>query len=69
MVDAEVVHGIIDEQRDALEAAAVQLIDLANQNGGRDNISVVLARVPAAFLPTRKWEQRYLAKKAPSVAR
>ncbi|HZI82267.1 MAG TPA: Stp1/IreP family PP2C-type Ser/Thr phosphatase [Casimicrobiaceae bacterium] len=69
MVDADVLHGIVDEQRDALEAAAAQLIDLANQNGGRDNISVILARVPAAFLPTGKWQQRYLGKKAPSVAR
>jgi protein phosphatase len=63
MVDTDVVHGIVDEQRDALEAAAVQLIDLANQNGGRDNISVILAHVPAAFLPDGKWAQNYLAKK------
>ena len=63
MVDTDVVHGIVDEQRDALEAAAVQLIDLANQNGGRDNVSVILAHVPAAFLPDGKWAQNYLAKK------
>jgi protein phosphatase len=63
MVDTDVVHGIVDEQRDALEAAAAQLVDLANQNGGRDNISVILAHVPAAFLPDAKWAQSYLAKK------
>jgi protein phosphatase len=63
MVDTDVVHGIVDEQRDALEAAAAQLVDLANQNGGRDNISVILAHVPAAFLPDAKWAQTYLAKK------
>jgi protein phosphatase len=63
MVDTDVVHGIVDEQRDALEAAAAQLVELANQNGGRDNISVILARVPAAFLPQAKWAQDYLAKK------
>jgi protein phosphatase len=63
MVDTDVVHGIVDEQRDALEAAAAQLVDLANQNGGRDNISVILAHVPAAFLPDTKWAQSYLAKK------
>jgi protein phosphatase len=63
MVDTDVVHGIVDEQRDALEAAAVQLIDLANQNGGRDNISVILAHVPPAFLPQSQWAQNYLAKK------
>jgi protein phosphatase len=63
MVDTEVVHGIVDEQRATLEVAATQLIELANQNGGRDNISVVLARVPPSFLPDGKWAQDYLAKK------
>jgi PPM family protein phosphatase len=63
MVDTDVVHGIVDEQRGTLEVAATQLIELANQNGGRDNISVILARVPDAFLPERKWAQNYLAKK------
>ena len=63
MVDTEVVHGIVDEQRTTLEVAASQLIELANQNGGRDNISVILTRVPAAFLPNNKWAERFLAKK------
>ncbi|HEY3531680.1 MAG TPA: Stp1/IreP family PP2C-type Ser/Thr phosphatase [Casimicrobiaceae bacterium] len=63
MVDTDVVHGIVDEQRDAREAAAAQLIELANQNGGRDNISVILARVPPSFLPDRKWAESYLAKR------
>ncbi|HLW16735.1 MAG TPA: Stp1/IreP family PP2C-type Ser/Thr phosphatase [Actinomycetota bacterium] len=63
MVDPDVVHGILDEQRGALEAAATQLVELANQNGGRDNISVILTHVPPAFLPERKWAENYLAKK------
>ncbi len=63
MVDTDVVHGVVDEQRGTLEVAATELIELANQNGGRDNISVILARVPLAFLPDRKWAQNYLAKK------
>ncbi len=63
MVDSDVVHGIVDEQREALEAAAASLVELANQNGGRDNISVILARVPAEFLPNSEWAQRFLAKK------
>jgi len=63
MVDTEVVHGIVDEQRATLDAAASQLIELANQNGGRDNISVILTHVPPAFLPDRQWAQNYLAKK------
>jgi protein phosphatase len=63
MVDTDVVHGVVDEQRATLDVAAGQLIELANQNGGRDNISVILAHVPAAFLPDAKWAQSYLAKK------
>jgi protein phosphatase len=63
MVDTDVVHGIVDEQRSTLEGAATQLIELANQNGGRDNISVILTRVPPTFLPDRKWAQNYLAKR------
>ncbi|MDE2358340.1 MAG: Stp1/IreP family PP2C-type Ser/Thr phosphatase, partial [Betaproteobacteria bacterium] len=50
MVDTDVVHGVVDERRTALDAAAADLVELANQNGGRDNISVILARVPADFL-------------------
>jgi len=63
MVDTDVVHGIVDEQRKTLDVAATQLIELANQNGGRDNISVILARVPPSFLPDRKWAETYLAKR------
>src|SRR5579864_748953 len=63
MVDPDVVHGILDEQRAALEGAATQLVELANQNGGRDNISVILTRVPPTFLPEREWTANYLAKK------
>ncbi|HTL38051.1 MAG TPA: Stp1/IreP family PP2C-type Ser/Thr phosphatase [Kofleriaceae bacterium] len=63
MVDTDVVHGIVDEQRATLDGAATQLIELANQNGGRDNISVILARVPPSFLPDRKWAEAYLAKR------
>ena len=63
MVDTDVVHGIVDEQRATLDGAATQLIELANQNGGRDTISVILARVPPSFLPDRKWAETYLAKR------
>jgi protein phosphatase len=63
MVDAELIHNIVDEHRSTLPEAAAELIDLANQNGGRDNISVILTRVPAEFLPSAGWAQRWLAKK------
>jgi PPM family protein phosphatase len=63
MVEPDVLHSIIDAKRADLAEAAAELIDVANQNGGRDNISVVLVRVPAEFLPSSGWAQRWLAKK------
>ena len=48
--------------------AAGDLVDLANQNGGRDNISVILVRVPPEFLPSASWAQRWLAKKKQAEA-
>src|SRR5438034_1141890 len=63
MVEADVVRDIVVAKRVDLAEAAAELIDIANQNGGRDNISVVLLRVPAEFLPTSGWLQRWLAKK------
>ena len=66
MVDPAVVHSIIDAKRGNLDEAAKELVEVANRNGGRDNISVVLVRVPKAFLPTAAWAQRWLAKKKPA---
>ena len=66
MVEPAVVHSIIDKQRENLTGAAKELIDIANQNGGRDNISVVLVRVPKGYLPTAAWAKRYIAKKRAS---
>jgi protein phosphatase len=63
MVDPEVIHNIVDDKRMVLPEAAADLVELANQNGGRDNISVILTRVPPEFLPNSTWAQRWLAKK------
>jgi protein phosphatase len=40
---------------DSLEDAAGSLIDAANDAGGKDNISVILARVRGSSGPTRSW--------------
>jgi protein phosphatase len=63
MVETDVIQAILSGKRDGLAEAAADLVDLANRNGGRDNISVVLARVPAGFLPAGGWTQRFLAKR------
>ncbi|HMM72058.1 MAG TPA: protein phosphatase 2C domain-containing protein, partial [Rhodocyclaceae bacterium] len=44
-----------------LELAATQLVQMANDNGGRDNVSVILVRVLQAFPAPRGWLQRFLA--------
>jgi protein phosphatase len=63
MVEPDVVRTILEPKRSNLAEAAAALVDAANQNGGRDNISVILVRVPAAYLPAPGWAQRWLAKK------
>ena len=63
MVEPDVIHSVVDDKRSELAVAVAELVDLANQNGGRDNISVVLVRVPPEFLPQSGWAQRWLAKK------
>ena len=63
MVDAEIVREIVAAKRSDLAEAAAELIDVANQNGGRDNVSVVVIRVPIEFLPTDGWLQRWMTKK------
>jgi protein phosphatase len=44
-----------------LELCAGQLVEMANDNGGRDNISVILVRVKKAFPVPRGWWARLLA--------
>ncbi len=66
MVEPNVVHNIVTAQRADLAKAAAELVDLANSNGGRDNISVILIHVPAEYLPATNWTQRWLARKKAS---
>jgi PPM family protein phosphatase len=61
MVDDEVIGGLLVERDGSLESAGDELVELANRNGGRDNISVILVRVPSGFLPSQGWVQRWRA--------
>ncbi|MEL6869905.1 MAG: Stp1/IreP family PP2C-type Ser/Thr phosphatase [Pseudomonadota bacterium] len=58
MVDDEDIHLTINTFSDNLEVAAKQLVTLANEHGGRDNISVMLARIKEPF-PAKKglWQR------------
>lgn len=43
-----------------LELAATQLIQMANDNGGRDNVSVILVKVLREFPAAKSWWQKLL---------
>jgi protein phosphatase len=49
MVEDEDIHLTITTFNDSLDVVGKQLIELANDHGGRDNVSVQLARVLAPF--------------------
>lgn len=44
-----------------LELCATQLIQMANDNGGRDNVSVALVKVESGYQEPHGWWQRFLA--------
>lgn len=44
-----------------LDLAATQLVQMANDNGGRDNVSVILAKVTGDFHSPRNWWERFSA--------
>ena len=49
MVEDEDIHLTITTFNDSLDIVGKQLIELANDHGGRDNVSVQLAKVIAPF--------------------
>ncbi len=49
MVSDEDMHLVLSSMRDKLQLAADHLVRLANDHGGRDNISVILVRVLQPF--------------------
>ena len=58
MVDDEAIRLTLMQFTDNLEGAAETLVGLANARGGRDNISVALARIDAPFPHKRPWWER-----------
>jgi protein phosphatase len=44
-----------------LKLCAMQLVQMANDNGGRDNVSVILVRIKRKFPAPRGFWQRLLA--------
>jgi protein phosphatase len=61
MVEDEDIHLTISTFGGNLELLAKQLVLLSNDNGGRDNVSIVLARVLESFPARRRVIDRVLA--------
>jgi serine/threonine protein phosphatase PrpC len=60
MVDDPTIGTTLGKFADNLPEAAKQLVTLANDRGGKDNVSVALARVDASFAPGRRWYERLM---------
>ncbi len=58
LVDDDYISLTIKRFSDNLDDAAKQLITKANQNGGNDNISVILCRVTEDLSTSKSWVQR-----------
>ncbi|HUV99918.1 MAG TPA: Stp1/IreP family PP2C-type Ser/Thr phosphatase [Gallionella sp.] len=55
MVEDDDIQATLFALQNNLPLAASQLIQMANDNGGRDNISVILVKVKAKFAVPRGW--------------
>lgn len=55
MVEDEDIQSTLYAMQGNLTLAAEQLIQMANDNGGRDNVSVILVKVNGEFAMPRSW--------------
>lgn len=60
MVEDDDIQSVLYAMQGNLALAAEQLIQTANDNGGRDNISVILIKVKHGFAQPRSWLTRLL---------
>lgn len=61
MVEDDDILLTVNSLRVNLPLAASQLVQIANDNGGRDNVSVVLIRVKKAFPAVTGWRMRMMS--------
>jgi PPM family protein phosphatase len=61
MVEDEDIELTLNAMGSNLPLAANQLVQMANDNGGRDNVSVVLVRVNRDFPATETWLGKVLS--------
>jgi PPM family protein phosphatase len=60
MVEDEDIQSVLYAMQGNLPLAAEQLVQMANDNGGRDNVSVILVKVKANFATPRSWLAKLL---------
>ena len=61
MVEDEEIQMTLQMLAANLELAATQLIQMANDNGGRDNVSVILVKVLKEFPAAKGWWSNFMA--------
>ncbi len=61
MVEDEDIGSALQMLQANLPLAASQLIEMANDNGGRDNVSVILVKVNGGFAAPRGWLEKLLS--------
>ncbi|MDD4978656.1 MAG: Stp1/IreP family PP2C-type Ser/Thr phosphatase [Gallionella sp.] len=61
MVEDMDIEAALYAMQGNLPLAAQQLIQMANDNGGRDNVSVILVKVLGDFGETRSWQAKLLS--------
>jgi len=58
MVEDEDIGTTVQMLQNNLPLAATQLVQLANDNGGRDNVSVILVKIKGRFAAPRGWRAK-----------
>ena len=61
LVDDVDIHATMKAHGHSLESMAQTLVRLANEHGGKDNISVILARVIKPFTAKKSWYSKFLS--------
>lgn len=59
MVDDQEIHATVKAFKDNLDQLADRLIEIANENGGRDNVSVLLAKPNKEFPSKKDWKKKF----------
>jgi protein phosphatase len=60
MVEDKDVHRVLQKPRTEMQSATEELVKMANANGGKDNVSIVLVKVLSDFGEPKGWFGKFL---------